>query len=345
MKILITGSQGYIAPVVAKHLKEIMPGVELTGWDIGYFDNCAASLTVPLNQLYTTQKRIDLRDVKPADLIGFDAVIQLAAISNDPIGNQFETVTNDVNVNTTATLAQLAAKSGVKRFVFASSCSMYGAGSNAPRKETDALNPLTAYARSKVAAEQALSGLARDDFKITALRFSTAYGMAPFLRLDLVINDFVASAVTTGKIEVLSDGSPWRPLIHVTDMARAIEWALIRDGAAYLAVNAGSPQSTWQMGKLAKDIANVLGDTEVFINTNAQPDLRSYQVDFSLFQKLAPDHQPVADFATAVLELKAHIQRLDFENKPFRDSRFIRLAWLRNLLNTQQLNQDLRWQQ
>lgn len=342
MRFLITGCHGYIGPVVAQHLKQTIPNLSLIGWDIDYFTQCAVQDLRPTETLFDRHIKRDLRDVTLQDLNGIDAVINLAAISNDPIGNQFEAVTEDVNVNTTKKLAELASKAGVKRFILASSCSMYGAGDSAPRKETDTLNPLTAYARSKVAAEQALQDIA-GDMQVTCLRFSTAYGFAPVLRLDLVINDFVACGVTNKKIEVLSDGSPWRPLIHVTDMARAIEWALQRDGDPFLAMNTGSTKSTWQMGQLAEDVANVLGNVDVTINKDAPPDKRSYQVDFSLFQKLAPNHQPRADFVTAVKELRDGIKLLDFETKPFRESRFIRLHWLRRLLDEKKLDQSLRW--
>ena len=342
MRVLITGYHGYIGPVVARHLKQRHAALSLTGWDNGYFEGCNVQDVRPLYTLFDQRIHKDLRDVTADDLKGIDAIVHLAAISNDPIGNQFEAVTEDVNVTTTKKLAALASAAGVKRFIFASSCSMYGAGASAPRKEGDDLNPLTAYARSKVAAEKALQEIA-GDMQVTCLRFSTAYGFAPLLRLDLVINDFVASAATTKKIEVLSDGSPWRPLIHVTDMARAIDWALQRDGDNFLAMNTGSEESTWQMGALANDIAGVLGNVEVSINLEAPPDKRSYQVDFSLFKQLAPEHQPVADFDAAVKEIRDGVKLMDFEGLAFRESRFIRLHWLRGLLDEQQLDSELRW--
>ena len=342
MRVLITGYHGYIGPVVARHLKQRHESLSLVGWDNDYFAECNVQEIRPLYSLFDQRIHRDLRDVTADDLHNIDAIVHLAAISNDPIGNQFEAVTEDVNVTTTKKLAEMASAAGVKRFIFASSCSMYGAGAAAPRKETDDLNPLTAYARSKVAAEKALKDIA-GDMQVTCLRFSTAYGFAPLLRLDLVINDFVASAVTTGKIEVLSDGSPWRPLIHVSDMARAIDWALQRKGDAYLAMNTGSENSTWQMGQLAKDIGGLLGKVDVSINTDAPPDKRSYQVDFSLFKELAPDHQPVVSFETAVKELRDGVKLMDFEGNAFRESRFIRLHWLRRLLDEKKLDNELRW--
>jgi nucleoside-diphosphate-sugar epimerase len=220
---------------------------------------------------------------------------------------------------------------------------MYGAGSDSFRKETDTLNPLTAYARSKVATEVGLRPIAGDGFTVTSLRFATACGASPMLRLDLVLNDFVATALRTGAIEVLSDGSPWRPLIHVEDMSRAIEWAVGREGDAMVEVNVGSQAWTWQIGQLAKDVAEVLGGVAVEINTSAAPDNRSYRVDFSKFSDLAPNHQPQKDFATAVRELADEVRAIDFADKAVRESRFIRLNLLRDHVRDGRLDGDLRW--
>ena len=184
--------------------------------------------------------------------------------------------------------------------------------------------------------------LASPDFTVTALRFATACGASPRLRLDLVLNDFVASAVLSRRIEVLSDGSPWRPLVHVDDMARAIEWGLSRGGDPLVAVNVGSADWTWQIGGLARDVADVLGDVEVSINTAAQPDNRSYKVDFSLFRRLAPEHQPQKRFDVAVKELRDQVRAIDFRGVPFRQSSYLRLNVLRALKAENRLSQDLR---
>lgn len=340
MKVLVVGHRGYIGPVVASHF-QALGDVEVHGIDANWFEGSEA-IGFP-DAAFARQKKMDTRDITPEDLTGFDAVVQLAAVSNDPIGKEFETATDAINAKAAIATALAAKQAGVRRFVFASSCSMYGAGSDGFRKETDALNPLTAYARSKVATEEGLRGVATDEFMVTSLRFSTACGASPMLRLDLVLNDFVATALRTGKIEVLSDGSPWRPLIHVTDMARAIEWGVTRDGAPHVEVNVGSMDWTWQIGQLAKDVGEVLGGVDVEINTNAAPDNRSYRVDFGLYEKLAPNHQPCKDFKEAVLELRDQVEQMDFAGQDVRGSKFIRLNILRGLVEDNKLDGDLRW--
>ena len=197
----------------------------------------------------------DIREF-PAELLdGVDAVVHLSAISNDPMGNKFEAVTGEINRDATVRIARLAAERGVKSFVFASSCSMYGYAEGGARKETDPTNPLTAYARSKIGSEKAMAELDRKGMLVTSLRFATACGMSDRLRLDLVLNDFVACAITSGEITVLSDGTPWRPLIDVEDMARAILWAIRRKpdkGGEFLAVNAGRDESNYQVRELGR---------------------------------------------------------------------------------------------
>lgn len=341
MKILLIGHRGYIGPVAARHLARAIPGAEIHGVDAGWFKGSEAA-PFP-DDAFASQRMADVRDLAEADFAGFDAVVALAAVSNDPIGKEFEDATAEINSAAVLKSARAARAAGVGRFVFASSCSMYGAGSDSLRKETDTLNPLTAYARSKVATEEGLRGLAGDGFRVTSLRFATACGASPMLRLDLVLNDFVATALRTGKIEVLSDGSPWRPLIHVEDMARAIEWALVRQGAALVEVNVGSQAWTWQVGQLARDVAAILGGVSVEINTAAQPDKRSYRVDFSRFAALAPDHQPQKDFAEAVRELAAEVRGIDFAGAAVRESRFIRLNILRGHVAGGRLDGALRW--
>ncbi|RME73385.1 MAG: NAD-dependent epimerase/dehydratase family protein, partial [Verrucomicrobia bacterium] len=261
------------------------------------------------------------------------------------MGKAYEAVTEAVNARAAAENARLAKAAGVKHFVFASSCSVYGAAGDQPRTEESELNPLTAYARSKIAAEKALEPLAGPDFTVTCLRFATACGFSPRLRLDLVLNDFVASALATGKIEILSDGTPWRPLIEVRDMARAIHWAGTRDNSAgdFLVVNAGSNQWNYRVVELAEAVKAQLGDVEVSINKNASPDKRSYRVDFSKFARLAPDFQPQIDLAAAVRELVKGLSAVHFADANFRDSWLIRLKVLNRLRETGRLDDDLRW--
>jgi nucleoside-diphosphate-sugar epimerase len=347
LSILVTGNLGYVGPVLMRHLRRVFPGARLIGYDNGYFAHCLTNAHEFPERLADVQLWGDIRDINLDALTGVDAVVQLSAVSNDPMGNRFEGVTEAINYEATKNLALLAKQAGVKRFVFASSCSMYGFAEGGPRKETDALNPLTAYARSKVASEKALVPLAGDGMVITSLRFSTACGMSERLRLDLVLNDFVACALAAGEITVLSDGTPWRPLIDVKDMARAIEWALERDPATtqgdYLAVNVGSDRWNYQVKDLAEAVAQAVPGTKVSINLAAPPDKRSYRVDFSLYRSLAPNHQPQVDLSQAIGELKDGLAGMNFEDKNFRSSQFMRLKVLERHIAEGRLGDDLRW--
>jgi len=346
VKILITGNMGYIGPCVADQLRRAYPDAVLIGYDMGYFAHCLTGAEVLPETRMDRQYFGDMRAFDPAVLEGVDAVVHLAAISNDPMGNNFEKVTRDINDESSARLAGFAKKAGVSRFVFASSCSMYGFAEGGPRKEDDALNPLTAYARSKVATEKVLQELATNDFVVTSLRFATACGMSERLRLDLVLNDFVAGAVAARQITILSDGTPWRPLIHIEDMARAIDWAVGRgpsNGGEFLAVNAGSTEWNYQVRDLAQAVAKVMPDVKISINQNAQPDKRSYQVDFALFAKLAPNHQPQVDLVSAIRGLKEGLEGMGFADGNFRNSQFMRLKVLTHLSERGILDEQLRW--
>jgi nucleoside-diphosphate-sugar epimerase len=347
MKILITGNLGYIGPIVSRHLKNTDKSHFITGLDTAFFAHCLTAPPYSPEAYVDVQYRMDVRKVEPSFLQQFDAVVHLAAVSNDPMGNKFEKVTDEINHLASVQLAQKASAAGVKAFVFASSCSIYGFADGGPRKETDTLNPLTAYAKSKVATEKGLEVLsAVSDMTITALRFSTACGMSDRLRLDLVLNDFVASAITTGKITVLSDGSPWRPLIDVKDMARAIDWALSRPteaGGKYLAVNIGRNDFNYQVKDIARVVAEVLPGTGISINVNAQPDKRSYKVDFDLYSRLAPDHQPRVDLYQSATEIKDGLARMHFTDINFRESGLIRLKVLESLMSESKINSNLEW--
>ena len=346
MKILITGNMGYIGPCLVQHLRERYPDAVLVGLDMGYFANCLTAETMLPECRVDVQFFADMRNFPADSLKEVDAVVHLAAISNDPMGNKFEDVTFDINYNSSVELAKKAKAAGVKTFVYASSCSMYGSAEDSARDENSPLNPLTAYAKSKVASEKGLKSLSDDTFKITSLRFSTACGMSERLRLDLVLNDFVAGAVASKKITILSDGSPWRPLINIKDMARAIEWALFREitnGGKFLAVNVGCEEWNYQVKDLAHAVAKVIPEVEISINKDAQPDKRSYRVNFDLFKKLAPEHQPVLDLVTTIKELKAGLESMRFNDPDFRSSRFMRLMVLTDLQDRHLLNDRLEW--
>jgi nucleoside-diphosphate-sugar epimerase len=346
MKILITGNLGYVGPAVVAHLRRVFPDAHLAGYDAGYFAHCITGAELFAEAGLSCQHYGDVRDLSPRFLEGFDAIVHLAAISNDPMGNRFEKITEAINHQASANIGSLAARCGVGRFVFASSCSIYGYAEEGARKESDPLNPLTAYARSKVETEKSLQSVGGNGLIVTALRFATACGMSPRLRLDLVLNDFVASAVATNRIVVLSDGTPWRPLINIADMARAIEWALVRDpgrGGRFLAVNVGTDRSNVQIGDLARTVANLVPGTSVSVNRDAPPDKRSYRVDFSLYRDLAPRHQPQVTLEQSVEELRVGLQRMRFADAEFRSSTLMRLKALEQHIASARLDSALRW--
>ena len=336
---------GYVGPSVAKYLRKARPDAILHGFDNAYFAHCLTGAPVFPERDLNEQFYGDVRAIPLEMMSGYGAVVQLAAISNDPMGDQFEDVTFDINQNTTVSIAKAAAKAGVKNFVFASSCSVYGIAQGPPRKETDPLNPVTAYAKSKIGAERELAKI-DTDMVVTSLRFATACGMSDRLRLDLVLNDFVAGAVSRGEITVLSDGSPWRPLIDVADMARAIDWAIDRpaeNGGRYLVVNAGSNDRNYQVRDLANAVAAANPGTKVSINTSASADSRSYQVDFSLYRSLAPNHQPLVNLNQSILNLMAGLKRMNFKDVDFRSSELIRLRVLQGHIDNDRLSAELKW--
>lgn len=345
MKILITGNMGYIGPVVCKLLRSNYPGSTLLGFDTGYFANAHTSKFFP-EIFVDVQYFRDLRLADQSIFNGVDVVIHLASISNDPMGNQFEAVTYDVNEAATINFAKLAKQNGVKKFIFASSCSVYGLADGDYRVETDLLNPQTAYAKSKINIEGALNNIACQDFVITSLRFATACGMSDRLRLDLVLNDFVASAVTTGEVEILSDGTPWRPLISVDDMARAINWAIERDisnGGVALSVNIGSDDWNYQIKDLAYAVSQVMPNVIVKIGDSTSIDSRSYKVSFALFRELAPEFQPQAKLSDVIQKLVTGINNISGISKNFRDSDYIRLNMLKNHISANRLSEKLFW--
>ena len=346
MKILITGNMGYVGPSVINQLRASYPGSTLVGFDMGYYGNCITNAYIFPECRIDVQYFGDMRQFPAEILNNVDAIVHLAAISNDPIGNKFEEVTLDINYRASVNLAKKAKEAGVKTFVFAASCSMYGSADESARTERSSLNPLTAYAKSKVFTERDLEPLASDRFKVTSLRFSTACGWSDRLRLDLVLNDFVAGAVSSGRITILSDGKPWRPLINVKDMARAVDWAIRREleaGGAFLAVNIGSDEWNYQVKDLAEAVAAVLPGTDVSINKDAQPDKRSYRVNFELFRKLAPTYQPTTNLTESVKELKNGLEAMGFKDGEFRNSRYMRLKILTELQEKGFLNEKLQW--
>ncbi len=344
MKILITGNLGYVGSELTKLLRKTYPTAILVGYDIGYFAKNVTNKDAAPEMYLDCQHYGDVREFPEKLLEGVDAVVQLAAISNDPIGNKFEKVTLEVNYESVIDIAKKAKKAGVKNMVFASSCSVYGFAEETARTETSSVNPLTAYAKSKVLAERDLASLADDKFTVTCHRFATACGMSDRLRLDLVLNDFVAGAISSGEINIMSDGSPWRPLINVRDMGRAILWGIERKasiGGNYLVINTGSNTWNYQVKELAYAINKILPQTSVSINKDAQPDKRSYKVSFDLFEKLAPKNTPVYNLEQSIKDLVDGLQKIGFKDKNYRQSSLIRLFVVNELLSQNILNSNL----
>ncbi len=348
-KILITGNMGYVGPVLTKALRKCSNNLEIIGFDSGFFAHCLTNKQYHPEIFINKQILGDIRNFPESLLNGVDTVIHLCAISNDPMGNQFEKETLDINHKSSIKLAQLCYKLGIKRFVFASSCSIYGFSDKGPRKENDELNPLTAYAKSKVSTEEELSNISdkkNNQTKFTSLRFSTACGMSNRLRLDLVLNDFVASALSQRKIIVLSDGSPWRPLIDVEDMATAIIWAITERNSikeSHLSVNVGSNDRNYQVSELAECVSKIIKGTTVEINKDALPDKRSYKVDFSLYKEIAPNHQPSVSLEESINRIYDGLGLLNFSDKDFRVSNFMRLKVLESHIKDGRLNNALNW--
>jgi nucleoside-diphosphate-sugar epimerase len=345
VKILVTGNMGYVGPGVVEQLRRSYPDAALAGLDTAYFAARLTGATVLPESRLDVQHFADVRGLSADVLRGVDAVVHLAAVSNDPMGNRFEKVTLDINHRATVELATQARALGVSSFVFASSCSVYGAADDSARTEDSPVAPLTAYARSKVLAEQGLADLAGPRFRVTCLRFATACGWSDRLRLDLVLNDFVAAALAEKVVRIQSDGTPWRPLIHVRDMARAIDWAVGRDASTgdCVVTNVGADDWNHQVRDLAAAVAKVIPGVEIWVNPDAVPDRRSYRVAFERFRRLAPQHQPTWDLVATVTELAEGLQRLGFTDAAFRTSRFVRLNVLTALRAKGVLDEDLRW--
>jgi nucleoside-diphosphate-sugar epimerase len=340
MKVLVTGHQGYIGSVLAPVLREA--GHAVVGLDTGYYAGC--DFGPP--EVNTPSLELDLRDVTADDLAGFEAVVHLGALSNDPVGDLNPQWTFEINLNGTVALARAAKDAGVRRFVFASSCSMYGAADgDVALDESAPLRPLTPYAESKVGAEEALRELAGDGFSPVAMRNATVYGVSPRLRLDIVLNNLVAWAHTTGAIRMQSDGTPWRPLVHVRDVARAA--LVMLDGpdelAAGEAYNVGSAEQNYRIRELAEIVHGHFPACDVTFAEGAAPDPRSYRVDFSKLESAFPEFRCEWTAERGVEELATAYQAVGLSFEDFQGHRFLRLGQIRRLLEAGALDDDLRW--
>ena len=340
MRVLVTGHHGYIGSVLAPGLREA--GHEVVGLDTFYYRGCDFGDGSELEP----SLELDLRDGRSADLEGFDAVVHLAALSNDPLGDFNPGWTYAINRDATLTLARAAKAAGARRFVFASSCSMYGAAEgDAALTEAAPLRPLTPYAESKVAAEEALSELAGDGFVPVSMRNATVYGVSPRLRLDIVLNNLVAWAHTTGAIRLQSDGSSWRPMIHVRDVTRATIALLEAPDEVVCgqAFNIGSDAQNYRIRELAEIVHDRLPQCEVTFAEGASADPRSYRVDFSKFESAFPDCRFEWTAERGADELAGAYEDVGLTFEDFQGHRYIRLGQLKRLLDARALDAELRW--
>jgi nucleoside-diphosphate-sugar epimerase len=342
MKILLTGHHGYIGSVCAPVLASA--GHEVVGLDTLFYRDCDL-LSAPSPDTETLLA--DVRDVRPQQLEGLDAVVHLAALSNDPIGDLSPELTREINYEATVALAHAAREAGVRRFVFSSSCSMYGTSSDEAVDESAPLKPLTAYAESKVRAEEELAELAGPDFAPVSMRNATAYGVSARLRVDLVLNNLVGWAYTTGKVKIMSDGTPWRPLIHVEDISRAALAAVEapEDVVRGEAFNVGRDDENYQVRKLGDIVQDVVDGSEVEYAGSGDPDPRSYRVSFAKLHRTFPELRLTWTARAGAEELADAYRAAELTLEQFESDRFTRLKRLRLLLERGELDPTLRWRQ
>jgi nucleoside-diphosphate-sugar epimerase len=336
MRVLLTGHKGYIGTVAASMLRSA--GYDVTGLDTDLFTGC--NFGQPAQEIPEIRK--DIRHLILKDLQGFEAVVHLAALSNDPLGNLNNNLTYDINYHASVKLAELAKQAGVNRYVFASSCSTYGAAGDDFLDESAALNPVTPYGESKVFVERDVKKLADDHFSPTFMRNATAYGASPRLRLDVVLNDFVAAAVTTGKIFIKSDGTPWRPIVHIRDIIGAVVAVLKapKDLVHNEVFNVGSKHENYRISELADIVKEIIPGSQVEYDPNGGPDKRCYRVTCDKIERVL-GFKLQWNARKGVQELYDAYLKAGLTDE--QRSRYLRIVTIQRLLKEGKLDQSLHW--
>ena len=338
MRVLVTGHNGYIGSVMVPILQAA--GHTVTGFDTYFYGDCTFGRNTP--EIPSLKK--DVRNAQLEDLVGFDAIIHLAALSNDPLGNLDSDLTDEINNRASVRLAKLAKQAGVRRFLFSSSCSLYGVAGDAILTEEASFNPVTAYGWSKVHVETEITKLADETFSPTCLRNATAYGVSPRIRIDVVVNNLVGYAVTTGEIFIMSDGTPWRPLVHVEDISQAFLYVL--EAPAELvhnqALNVGSTRENYQVRELAEMIRHVVPGSRITYAEGAGPDSRCYRVDCNYIGRRLHGFKPQWTARRGIEQLYDAYCKTGLTVEDFEGERFKRIAHVKKLIREGEFDEDLR---